>query len=57
MTLRKKWRDRFRERIEQIKPLSTKELAASAIIFSPHQDDETLGCGGTIIRKRQGGQK
>ncbi|MGB3191916.1 MAG: PIG-L family deacetylase [Limnoraphis sp.] len=27
----------------------------SAIIFSPHQDDETLGCGGTIIRKKQAG--
>lgn len=26
-------------------------LQKPAIIFSPHQDDETLGCGGTIIRK------
>jgi LmbE family N-acetylglucosaminyl deacetylase len=25
------------------------------MIFSPHPDDETLGCGGTIIRKRQEG--
>ena len=25
----------------------------SAIIFSPHQDDETLGCGGMIALKRQ----
>lgn len=31
------------------------ELQRSAIVFSPHQDDETLGCGGTIIRKRQAG--
>ncbi|AOW98941.1 LmbE-like protein [Moorena producens PAL-8-15-08-1] len=30
-------------------------LRRSAIIFSPHQDDETLGCGGTIIRKKQAG--
>lgn len=30
-------------------------MAASALIFSPHQDDETLGCGGTIIRKLQAG--
>jgi len=27
----------------------------SAIIFAPHQDDETLGCGGTILKKRQNG--
>lgn len=27
----------------------------STLVFSPHQDDETLGCGGTIIRKRQAG--
>ena len=30
-------------------------LQRSAIIFFPHQDDETLGCGGTIIRKKQAG--
>jgi LmbE family N-acetylglucosaminyl deacetylase len=27
-------------------------LGNSAVVFSPHQDDETLGCGGTIIRKK-----
>lgn len=28
-----------------------------AIVFAPHQDDEVLGCGGTIIKKvEQGGQ-
>jgi len=27
----------------------------SAIVFSPHQDDETLGCGGAIALKRQQG--
>lgn len=30
-------------------------LNASAVIFAPHQDDETLGCGGTIILKRAAG--
>jgi LmbE family N-acetylglucosaminyl deacetylase len=29
----------------------------SAIVFSPHQDDETLGCGGTIIQKCRAGAK
>ncbi|MCP5099948.1 MAG: PIG-L family deacetylase [Chloroflexi bacterium] len=30
---------------------SIAELKQSAIIFSPHQDDETLGCGGMILKK------
>ena len=33
------------------KELDTLNLASSSVVFSPHQDDETLGCGGTIIRK------
>jgi LmbE family N-acetylglucosaminyl deacetylase len=37
--------------------INTDELRSSAVIFAPHPDDETLGCGGTIIRKIQtGGQ-
>jgi LmbE family N-acetylglucosaminyl deacetylase len=27
----------------------------SSIVFSPHQDDETLGCGGTLIKKKRAG--
>ena len=27
------------------------------VVFAPHQDDETLGCGGTIIRKIQLGSQ
>lgn len=31
------------------------DLKKSAIVFSPHFDDETLGCGGTIIKKKRAG--
>lgn len=37
--------------------LDENNLGRSAIIFSPHPDDETLGCGGTIIRKKRAGAK
>ncbi len=36
---------------------STAELARSAWVFAPHQDDEVLGCGGTILRKRAVGAR
>ncbi|MFQ5590079.1 MAG: PIG-L deacetylase family protein [Phycisphaerae bacterium] len=32
--------------------LDEQELARSSIVFAPHFDDETLGCGGTIIKKK-----
>ena len=35
--------------------LTPEELAANAIVFAPHPDDETLGCGGTIVRKLKHG--
>jgi LmbE family N-acetylglucosaminyl deacetylase len=33
------------------------DLGRSAIVFAPHPDDETLGCGGTIVRKLALGAK
>ncbi len=35
--------------------LDAAELRRTAVVFAPHQDDETLACGGTIIKKRQAG--
>ena len=29
----------------------------AVIVFSPHEDDETLACGGTIIKKRRQGNE
>ena len=35
--------------------VSAAELGRRAVVFSPHPDDESLGCGGTILRKKQAG--
>lgn len=44
-----------RQHAQNLQFFSTSELEAPAVIIAPHQDDEVLGCGGTIIRKRQAG--
>ena len=37
------------------RPWPVEELRRSAVVVSPHFDDETLGCGGTIVRKCRAG--
>jgi len=35
------------------RPIKETELQKPAVVFSPHAGDELLGCGGTILRKRE----
>jgi LmbE family N-acetylglucosaminyl deacetylase len=45
-----------RERIDaRAVDMNDEELARPAVVFAPHQDDETLGCGATILQKRANG--
>lgn len=37
--------------------VNAEDLAADAMVFAPHPDDETLGCGGTILRKIDAGAR
>ena len=39
----------------RLKEYEARDLVRPALVFAPHQDDETLGCGGTILKKRAAG--
>ncbi len=54
--LRRASRGLLRSAMERLAtPLDEEELGRSAMVFAPHPDDETLGCGGTILQKLRAG--
>ena len=55
-TLQRGARRLYRQMVQRAATdLGEADLRRSAIIFAPHYDDETLGCGGTIIKKKRAG--
>lgn len=48
-------RSYYQKRLRAARLLTIEELARPAIIFAPHPDDESLACGGTILRKKMAG--
>lgn len=56
LSLQTRLRNYYRSRLPKVmSQISDSCLSSSAIVFSPHQDDEILGCGGTIWQKQQAG--
>lgn len=56
MALRELLLKQYQKRLRAL-PLQedTQALKRPAMVFAPHQDDETLACGGTILRKKAQG--
>lgn len=50
------WRQHcLRRLMASCRSITAAELAESAVILAPHQDDEVLGCGGLTLLKRRAG--
>lgn len=54
--LKQPLRDRVRRMIyKNVQEYDTENLSKSALVVAPHPDDETLGCGGTLVKKIRAG--